>query len=66
MARLKDQLLSLALKIIEERLPQSITHLNIMTLNILIPETADLLIHINVTTMHQVQAVLTEMRENHI
>jgi hypothetical protein len=66
MARLKDQSSSLALKIIEERLPRSTTHLNIMILNILIPETADLLIHINVTTMHQVQAVRTEMRENHI
>ena len=66
-ASLKDQLGSRVPRMPEGTLPRNITHLNIMSLNIRIPETvADLLTHISVTTTHQVQVVGTGMSEINI
>lgn len=66
-ASLKDQLGNRVLRMPEEILLPSITHLNIMSLNIRIPETvADLLTHISATTTHQVQVVGTGMSEINI
>ena len=66
--RVTAQSASTVLRMPEETLLRSITpHLNIMSLNTLIPERVrDLLTHISVTTIHPVQVVGIGMKEINI